>query len=49
MRRPEMKDGKVANGEFETIPSVKDPWKDRIYWHQQRHAMAPSRSSSLSW
>jgi hypothetical protein len=28
MRRTEMKDGKVANGEFETIPSVKDPWKE---------------------
>ncbi len=27
MRRTEMKDGKLANIEFETIPNVKDPWK----------------------
>jgi branched-chain amino acid transport system substrate-binding protein len=27
MRRTEMKDGKLANVEFETIPNVKDPWK----------------------
>jgi len=23
-----MKDGKLANIEFETIPNVKDPWKE---------------------
>jgi branched-chain amino acid transport system substrate-binding protein len=28
MRRTEMKDGKLANIEFETIPNVKDPWKE---------------------
>jgi branched-chain amino acid transport system substrate-binding protein len=28
MRRTEMKDGKLANVEFDTIPSVKDPWKE---------------------
>jgi branched-chain amino acid transport system substrate-binding protein len=28
MRRTEMKDGKLANLEFETIPDVKDPWKE---------------------
>ncbi len=28
MRRTEMKDGKLANIEFETIPDVKDPWKE---------------------
>lgn len=28
MRRTEMKDGKLANVEFETIPDVKDPWKE---------------------
>jgi branched-chain amino acid transport system substrate-binding protein len=28
MRRTEMKDGKLANIEFDTIPSVKDPWKE---------------------
>jgi branched-chain amino acid transport system substrate-binding protein len=28
MRRAEMKDGKLANIEFETIPNVKDPWKE---------------------
>src|ERR1700736_1169247 len=28
MRRTEMKDGKLANLEFETIPNVKDPWKE---------------------
>jgi len=28
MRRTEMKDGKLANIEFETIPAVKDPWKE---------------------
>jgi branched-chain amino acid transport system substrate-binding protein len=28
MRRTEMRDGKLANVEFETIPSVKDPWKE---------------------
>ncbi len=27
MRRTEMKDGKLANIEFETITNVKDPWK----------------------
>jgi branched-chain amino acid transport system substrate-binding protein len=27
MRRTEMKDGKLANIEFDTIPNVKDPWK----------------------
>jgi len=27
MRRTEMKDGKLANVEIETIPNVKDPWK----------------------
>jgi branched-chain amino acid transport system substrate-binding protein len=29
MRRTEMKDGKLANIEFETIPNVKDPWKEQ--------------------
>ena len=28
MRRTEMQDGKLANVEFETIPNVKDPWKE---------------------
>ena len=28
LRRAEMKDGKLANVEFETIPNVKDPWKE---------------------
>jgi branched-chain amino acid transport system substrate-binding protein len=28
MRRTEKKDGKLANIEFETIPNVKDPWKE---------------------
>jgi branched-chain amino acid transport system substrate-binding protein len=28
MRKAEMKDGKLANVEFETIPNVKDPWKE---------------------
>jgi branched-chain amino acid transport system substrate-binding protein len=28
MRRTEMKNGKLANIEFETIPNVKDPWKE---------------------
>ena len=28
MRRKEMKNGKLANIEFETIPNVKDPWKE---------------------
>jgi branched-chain amino acid transport system substrate-binding protein len=28
MRRTEMKDGKLVNTEFETIPNVKDPWKE---------------------
>jgi len=28
MRRTEMRDGKLANIEFETIPNVKDPWKE---------------------
>jgi branched-chain amino acid transport system substrate-binding protein len=28
MRRTEMKDGKLVNTEFETIPDVKDPWKE---------------------
>lgn len=28
LRRTEMKDGKLANIEFETIPNVKDPWKE---------------------
>ena len=28
MRRTEMKDGKLANIEFDTIPNVKDPWKE---------------------
>src|SRR5215467_4832604 len=27
MRRTEMKDGKLVNTEFDTIPNVKDPWK----------------------
>jgi branched-chain amino acid transport system substrate-binding protein len=29
MRRTEMKDGKLANMEFYTIPNVKDPWKEQ--------------------
>jgi branched-chain amino acid transport system substrate-binding protein len=29
MRRVEMKDGKLANIEFDTIPNVKDPWKEQ--------------------
>ena len=28
MRRTQMKDGKLANVEFDTIPKVKDPWKE---------------------
>jgi branched-chain amino acid transport system substrate-binding protein len=28
MRKAEMKDGKLANVEFDTIPNVKDPWKE---------------------
>jgi branched-chain amino acid transport system substrate-binding protein len=28
LRRTEMQDGKLANIEFETIPNVKDPWKE---------------------
>ncbi len=28
LRRTEMKDGKLANIEFDTIPNVKDPWKE---------------------
>jgi branched-chain amino acid transport system substrate-binding protein len=28
MRRTEMKDGKLVHTEFETIPDVKDPWKE---------------------
>jgi branched-chain amino acid transport system substrate-binding protein len=28
MRRTEMKDGKLANIEIDTIPNVKDPWKE---------------------
>jgi branched-chain amino acid transport system substrate-binding protein len=28
MRRTELKDGKLANIEFDTIPNVKDPWKE---------------------
>jgi branched-chain amino acid transport system substrate-binding protein len=28
MRRTELKDGKLVNTEFETIPDVKDPWKE---------------------
>ena len=28
MRKVEMKDGKLANVEFDTIPNVKDPWKE---------------------
>lgn len=28
MRRAEMKDGKLVNTEFATIPDVKDPWKE---------------------
>jgi branched-chain amino acid transport system substrate-binding protein len=28
MRKTEMKDGKLANIEFDTIPNVKDPWKE---------------------
>ena len=28
MRRTEMKDGKLANVEIDTIPNVKDPWKE---------------------
>jgi branched-chain amino acid transport system substrate-binding protein len=29
MRKIEMKDGKLANVEFDTIPNVKDPWKEQ--------------------
>jgi len=29
MRKVEMKDGKLANVEFDTIPNVKDPWKEQ--------------------
>ncbi len=28
LRRVEKVDGKLANVEFETIPNVKDPWKE---------------------
>jgi branched-chain amino acid transport system substrate-binding protein len=28
IRRTEMRDGKLANVEFDTIPNVKDPWKE---------------------
>ena len=28
LRRTEMKDGRLANIEFDTIPNVKDPWKE---------------------
>jgi branched-chain amino acid transport system substrate-binding protein len=28
MRRTEMQDGRLANIEFDTIPNVKDPWKE---------------------
>src|SRR5215471_10889561 len=28
LRRTGMKDGKLANVEFDTIPNVKDPWKE---------------------
>jgi hypothetical protein len=28
MRRAEMKDGKLVNTEFDSIPNVKDPWKE---------------------
>ncbi len=28
MRRTQMKDGKLVNVEFDTIPNVKDPWKE---------------------
>jgi branched-chain amino acid transport system substrate-binding protein len=28
MRKTQMKDGKLANIEFDTIPNVKDPWKE---------------------
>ena len=28
MRKTEMKNGKLANVEFDTIPNVKDPWKE---------------------
>jgi branched-chain amino acid transport system substrate-binding protein len=28
MRRTDLKDGKLANVEFDTIPNVKDPWKE---------------------
>ena len=28
MRKIESKDGKLANVEFDTIPNVKDPWKE---------------------
>jgi branched-chain amino acid transport system substrate-binding protein len=29
MRKAEMKDGKLSNVEFDTIPNVKDPWKEQ--------------------
>jgi branched-chain amino acid transport system substrate-binding protein len=29
MRKAEMKNGKLANIEFDTIPNVKDPWKEQ--------------------
>jgi branched-chain amino acid transport system substrate-binding protein len=29
MRRTEMRDGKLANIEFDAIPNVKDPWKEQ--------------------
>jgi branched-chain amino acid transport system substrate-binding protein len=29
MRKVEMRDGKLANIEFDTIPNVKDPWKEQ--------------------
>ena len=28
IRKTEMKDGKLANIEFDTIPNIKDPWKE---------------------
>jgi branched-chain amino acid transport system substrate-binding protein len=29
MRRVELRDGKLANIEFDTVPNVKDPWKEQ--------------------
>jgi branched-chain amino acid transport system substrate-binding protein len=29
LRKSEMRDGKLANVEFDTIPNVKDPWKEQ--------------------